>query len=171
MTICWGSYLYRERERQREITIDIYIYIYIHTLYQFIRLWALYIRIHKILEIRGIAEGKNNTDLLTGDLYVYNAHPGTGIILTYRKSTQYTNTHNTGQRCEGLYQYFSHTYTPVFKKNVFFFVGVHAPLYQIYGKLQVLLIYVCALYPFDNIPPNKIKCKYILLANAICNKE
>ena len=107
-----------------------------------------------------------------GDLYVYNTHPGTGIILTCRKSTQYTHTHNTVQRSERLYQYFSHTYTPVFQKNVFFFMGVHAPLYQIYGKLRVILIYVCALYPFDNKPPyKKKKCRYTFLAHSIGTKE
>ena len=139
------------------ICIYIYTYIYMHTLYTFIILWALYIRIQKSLETRGIAQGKNNTELVMGDLYVYNTHPGTGIILTCRKSTQYIHTHCTRQRCERLYQYFSHTYTPVFQKNVFFFMGVYAPLYQIHGKLRVILIYVCSLYPFDNIPPYKKK--------------
>ena len=124
-----------------------------HTLYAFIRLWALYILINKILETRDIAEGKNNTELVTGYIYVYNNHPGTGIILTCRNSTQYIHTHCTGHRCERLYQYSSHTYTPVFQNNVFFFMEVHAPLYQIYGKLRVLLICACALSPFDNIPP------------------
>ena len=107
-----------------------------------------------------------------GDLYVYNTHPGTGIILTCRKSTQYIHTHCNRQRCERLYQYFSHTYTPVFQKNVFFFMGVHAPLYQIYGKLLVILIYMCALSPFDTIPPYKEKkSKYTFLAHSIGTKD